>query len=97
MVNEAAGAFSANFEPISEAKAAEFAKTAKPGIGHQSTADVLKAQLGLENSPFGGRVNVSLNKGDSVLLAQFRGDRLPEGATTLPEGARIQFFVVTVV
>lgn len=57
-------------------------------IGHADTAHV----LGFEPN----RVNVSLNKGDSIFVAQLTGGRLPEGATTLPEGFTLKFLKVTI-
>jgi hypothetical protein len=42
------------------------------------------------------RANVSLAAGDRVLVGQYSGPRLPEGTTTLPEGATIKWLVVTV-
>lgn len=41
------------------------------------------------------RVTIRLELRDRVLVAQYVGDRLPEGATTLPAGAKIEFFLVT--
>lgn len=48
-------------------------------VGHADTAAVLGVPM--------ARVNVSLQKGDSLFVAQLQGGRLPEGATTLPPGA----------
>lgn len=42
------------------------------------------------------RVNVQLHPGDSALVGQYTGPRLPEGATQLPEGARILWLRVDV-
>ena len=47
-------------------------------IGHADTAAVLGVPL--------NRVNVKLHKGDTAVVAQLQGGRLPEGSTTLPEG-----------
>lgn len=65
-------------------------------IGHAETAKVVSATLGTE-VPM-NRVNVVL-KNDSeeeteLLIAQYVGPRLAEGALTLPEGARIDWFHV---
>lgn len=57
-------------------------------IGHADTARV----LGFEPC----RLNVKLGKGDSIIVAQLVGGRLPEGATTLPEGFTFKFLKVTV-
>ena len=61
-------------------------------IGHAETADVLEDMLGLPVPA--NRINVTLQEGDEVIVAQYIGPRLPEGATTLPEGARIEFWLV---
>jgi hypothetical protein len=57
-------------------------------------------------TPESGPIQVSVNKyvavtitpeSGPILLGQYKGPRLPEGATTLPEGAEIQWFLVDVV
>lgn len=63
-------------------------------IGHQDTANVLSNMLG-QLLPV-NRVNIQLQPGDSIIVAQLQGGRLPEGATTLPEGFSFKFFKVTV-
>ena len=57
-------------------------------IGHQDTANVLGVPM--------NRINVSLSKGDVAYVAQLQGGRLPEGATTLPDGFSFKFIKVTV-
>lgn len=57
-------------------------------IGHADTANV----LGVEPN----RINVHLSKGDVAYVAQLQGGRLPEGATTLPDGFSFKFIKVTV-
>lgn len=57
-------------------------------IGHQDTANVLGVPM--------NRVNVSLKPGDTAYVAQLQGGRLPEGATTLPEGFSFKFIKVEV-
>ena len=57
-------------------------------IGHQDTANVLGVPM--------NRVNVSLSKGDVAYIAQLQGGRLPEGATTLPNGFTFKFIKVTI-
>lgn len=57
-------------------------------IGHQDIANLLGVPM--------NRVNTRLQSGDILYVAQYIGDRLPEGVTTLPEGAVIKFFMVTV-
>jgi hypothetical protein len=68
-------------------------------IGHADTAavvaTVLQAEVAGLELPAPQRATVQLERGDEVLVAQYVGPRLPEGATTLPEGARIEFWLVT--
>lgn len=57
-------------------------------IGHADTAAVLGLPM--------NRVNIHLNSGDSILVAQLIGGRLPEGSTTLPEGFSFKWTLLTV-
>lgn len=41
------------------------------------------------------RDKVFMRKNDTLYVAQYKGPRLPEGTTTLPEGASLDFFEVT--
>ena len=67
------------------------AGTVVSAIGHADTARLVGQQLGVELPP--DRRSVTL--GDELMLvAQYVGPRLPEGATELPSGARIEFFAV---
>lgn len=63
-------------------------------IGHDDTARLLSALLGLPIST--NRQSLVLEDGETLLVAQYRGPRLPEGATTLPPGARVDWFLVSV-
>ncbi|AFK87686.1 protein of unknown function DUF1874 [Thermoanaerobacterium phage THSA-485A] len=63
-------------------------------IGHADTAVVLSGILGKDIES--NRVNVQLQPGDSLIVAQLMGGRLPEGSTTLPAGFSFKFFKVTV-
>jgi len=58
-------------------------------VGHADTAAVYTDVLGIHVPAV--RSTVSLNKGDTAIIGQYRGPRLPEGAHTLPEGATIQW------
>lgn len=70
-------------------------------VGHATTAAVIGAYLTRVSDPGHqvvipvDRVTVRLDWGDRVLVAQYVGDRLPEGATALPAGAKIEFYLVT--
>jgi len=63
-------------------------------IGHPDTAAVVSDILGREI--LCNRVSISLSDGDVLYVAQLTGGRLPEGATSLPEGFSISFRKVTV-
>lgn len=58
-------------------------------IGHADTAKVLGVEM--------NRVNVSLKEGDTAYIAQLVGGRLPEGATSLPEGFKFVFKKVEII
>lgn len=77
----------------------EFEKELSDGfisaIGHADTAQVLTDELGLEIET--NRISISLEKGDVLLVAQLIGGRLPEGATTLPEGFTFKYLKVDLV
>ena len=63
-------------------------------IGHVDTAFLVGKMLG-QDLP-ANRANVTLKPGDSMIVAQYIGPRLPEGAKELPFGARIEFRLVKV-
>lgn len=63
-------------------------------VGHPDTAAVVSDILGI-NIPC-ARVNVTLHKGDILIVAQLTGGRLPEGATKLPDGFKIKWKVVSI-
>lgn len=62
-------------------------------VGHQDTANVLTSLLGVEVAT--QRVSVRLDSSDVLYVAQVTGGRLPEGATTLPEGMKFTFLKVS--
>jgi len=62
-------------------------------VGHADTATVFGSQLGMP--VLTNRCTVALKKGDVVIVGQYRGPRLPEGATILPDGATIQWLKVS--
>jgi len=70
-------------------------------IGHTDTAAVVGGLLGLPENDIARMVEaaktrptVKMTNGDKAVVAQYIGPRLPEGVTKLPEGARIEFFLV---
>lgn len=64
-------------------------------IGHPDTAAVVSDVLGFEVPA--NRVNLQLEKGDLLIVAQIFGGRLPEGVTKLPENFDLKFIVVRVI
>jgi hypothetical protein len=63
-------------------------------MGHADVARVVSNQLGVDVSV--NRINVVLKAGDNVVVTQYVGPRLPEGTTRLPDGARIDYYLVAV-
>lgn len=81
-------------DEISVDQAREMARGASSAVGHAETAAVFTAVLGVPVPT--NRATVRLSSGDVALVGQYVGPRLPEGATSLPEGATIRWFRVTV-
>ena len=63
-------------------------------VGHADTAAVFSSVLGVPVPC--NRATVTLKEGDVALVGQYSGPRLPEGCSTLPEGATIKWVVVGV-
>lgn len=69
-------------------------------VGHADTAALLSDMLGVQIRP--ARIDIKLGHNEAageykvVWLAQYKGPRLPEGAKTLPEGATIEWYVVSI-
>ena len=61
-------------------------------VGHESTAAIFSDLLG-EDIPF-NRESVKLGDDDALLVGQYSGPRLEEGATQLPEGAKIEWWLI---
>jgi hypothetical protein len=66
----------------------DFPRDAISAVGHADTAAV----LGVAHA----RINVSLEDGDVVYVAQLQGGRLPEGAHQLPAGFSFKFIKISV-
>jgi hypothetical protein len=61
-------------------------------VGHADTARLFSAIL---DRPIEvNRVSVKLTPHDMAIVGQYVGPRLPEGATQLPEGATIEWWLV---
>ena len=61
-------------------------------VGHADVAAIFCQLLG-RYIPV-NRVSVKLDDHSCILVGQYSGPRLPEGATTLPEGATIEWWIV---
>ncbi len=61
-------------------------------VGHAPTAAMLSENTGVDIRF--NRVTAKLQPGDTLFVGQYSGPRLEEGATTLPEGATIEWCVV---
>lgn len=81
---------------VSAATVAEaFKNGAKSCVGHADTAKLFSGILETEVSM--NRESIKLGLHDVLYVGQYTGPRLPEGSTTLPEGAAINWIVVHVV
>lgn len=79
---------------VTPVTAAEVAQAGfKSVVGHEDTANVLTALLGVEVAF--NRESVRLEAGDELYVAQVTGGRLPEGATVLPAGMNLKFLKVS--
>lgn len=63
-------------------------------VGHEDTARLFSVLL--EREVACTRGTLTLDRGHFVLVGQYSGPRLPEGATTLPAGASIRWLRVDV-
>ncbi len=61
-------------------------------MGHST--ELVSSILGMQ-IPM-NRITNKIQDGESILVAQYVGPRLPEGAVELPEGATLKFIKVTV-
>lgn len=65
-------------------------------IGHPDTDALVRSLLALPSLPPAERKSIQLGNEDVLIVAQYVGPRLPEGATSLPEGAEIKWLKVKV-
>lgn len=63
-------------------------------VGHDTTAVIFSSMLGHQITS--NRTTVKLESGDDFIVGQYKGPRLEEGSTSLPEGAKIEWIMVTV-
>ncbi len=81
-------------DPVGLEEARSMAVGAESAVGHVDTARIFSEILGRDVPA--NRVSVALLPGAYALLGQYSGPRLPEGATSLPEGAEIRWYAVSV-
>ena len=93
-LNMLAGNADIHVREVSLDTARNLAKIATSAIGHADTAAVFSDVLGIDVPC--NRVSVTLDHCATALVGQYSGPRLPEGATTLPEGATIKWMIVGV-
>ena len=87
------GGVNVSFTEITDLTEIKEAETVS-AVGHPDTAAVISALLGKEVPA--NRINISLEKGDILYVAQIIGGRLPEGCKTLPENFELRFYKVEV-
>ena len=63
-------------------------------VGHADTAAVFSNLLGVAVPC--NRATFQLEEGIALFVGQYKGPRLPEGATSLPEGAKVEWAMVTI-
>ena len=77
------------YSQISEQEFTEKKCDAYSIVGHEDTANILGVKF--------NRESITLKEGDILYIAELEGGRLPEGATTLPEGFAFQYSKVEVI
>lgn len=88
--------FCSSFTRLSQVEAAKLAKNAKKSIvGHKDTASVFSSVLGV-NVAF-NRETYILDGVETLLIGQYKGPRLEAGATSLPEGAKINWWLMGII
>lgn len=63
-------------------------------VGHDTTAGIFSVVLGTHIPS--NRTTVKLESTEDIIVGQYKGPRLEEGTTSLPEGAHIEWIMVTV-
>ena len=82
-----------HFTKLSGWNIKRFTEVAISAFGHEDIARIVSLNTGQEFKQ--NRISISLDETSSVLIAQYRGPRLPEGATQLPDGAEIEYWLVS--
>ena len=63
-------------------------------VGHADTAAIFSSLLGLDVPC--NRATLLMDEGTTLFVGQYKGPRLPEGATNLPEGAKVEWAMVLI-
>ena len=87
------GAYVVRVRPVTRDEARTLAREATSAVGHAETAAVFGDALGLPVAH--ARATLRLGPGDELLVGQYEGPRLPEGATSLGPGASIRWLLVS--
>ena len=87
-----------SFKRITTERVRDLVNASRPVVGRCGHKDIatlvnkkLKADIAHE------RVDTKLEYNDLLIVAQYRGPRLPEGATELPKDAVIEWYEVLIV
>jgi len=93
-INMLSGSMNVEFYKISLSMAVDLLKEYgfSSAVGHQDTANLFSNILDLD-VPM-NRSTVVLDQNTALIVGQYSGPRLPEGCTTLPDGARIIWWKV---
>lgn len=62
------------------------------GIGHMDMANIVSKDIGIPIPMSRDTIKID-EKDDALIVAQYTGPRLPEGATSLPDGATIRYWL----
>lgn len=90
------GGATVNFAPVTaEYVARKLQAEFESYVGHPDLAAVISDITGIEIPV--NRTSLTLTDDDVLIVAQYRGPRLAEGTTKLPEGATIEFWKVMIV
>ena len=67
-------------------------------IGHAVTDAIFRREAHMQGTWIdkGERASVQLSKDDLLFVVQYKGPRLEEGTTKLPEGASLEYLVLAV-
>ncbi len=79
---------------LEHAKAVVAEAGVESAVGHVDTAAIFASQLGVDVPAV--RMTLVLPKGETILVGQYRGPRMPEGAKELPADATIEWVFVTI-